>query len=280
MLGELSNSELIRAIEENRVRAFSTLGQVPGGKVLATEELVKVVPPIRVRVPLCAQVFNANLSEGHVEEQVDEVIGFFQQRGIPFAWTTGPSTRPLDLGRVLEACGIEHLVDLAGMALDLNELTGPEIPGGLVARDVRTRDDLRAWAQAFRQGFGLPDGTEADIAELIGAAWEASGGKWRHYVGTVDGAPVGSSSMYLDQGVAGIYFVGTVPAARRRGIGTWMTFLALRDARSVGTRWSILHASPVGRGVYARLGFQEYCTLSAYMFGLGDEAWGLAFLGP
>lgn len=280
MLGEVSNSQLSRAIEENRVRAFSTLGRVPGGKLLAPEGMVTVIPPIRIPVPLCAQVFSADVSGGDAEEQVMKVVGLFQERGIPFAWTTGPSTRPRDLGRVLEGCGIEHLVDLAGMALDLDDLGRPEMPGALVARDVRTRDDLRAWASAFRQGFGLPDGTERDIAELIGAAREASGGTWRHYVGTLDGAPVGSSSMYLHQGIAGIYFVGTVPSARRRGIGTWMTFLALDDARSLGTRWSILHASPVGRGVYARLGFQEYCTLSAYMFGLGDETSGLAFLGP
>jgi ribosomal protein S18 acetylase RimI-like enzyme len=280
MMSELINSGLTRAIEESRFRAFSMLGRVPGGRLLATEEMVKVIPPIRIPVPLCAWVFNAKLSESRTEEQVNEVISFFQQLGIPFGWNTGPSTRPRDLGSVLKACGIEHLVDLAGMALDLDGLDRPEVPGGLATREVRTRDDLRDWARVFREGFGLSEGSERGIAELIGAAWEDSGGKWHHYVGTLDETPVGSSSMYLDQGVAGIYFVGTVPSARRRGIGTWMTFLALQDARALGTRWSVLHASPLGRGLYARLGFEEYCTLGIYMFGLrGDEASGLAFLG-
>jgi ribosomal protein S18 acetylase RimI-like enzyme len=174
---------------------------------------------------------------------------------------------------------MEHLVDLAGMALDLDRLNHPKAPRGLVTREVHTRDELRAWAYAFREGFGLPDGSKPRIAELIGAAWEDSRGKWHHYVGTLDETPVASSSMYLDQEVAGIYFVGTVPSARRRGIGTWMTFLALQDARALGTRWSVLHASPLGRSLYRRLGFEEYCTLGIYMFGLrGDEASGLAFL--
>ncbi|MGD2165983.1 MAG: GNAT family N-acetyltransferase [Anaerolineae bacterium] len=280
MTSELSSSELIHAIEENRLQAFSTLGQVPGGRLLATDEMVKVIPPIQVAVPLCAWVFNATLSESRTEGEVHEVIGFFQRLGIPFGWTTGPSTRPRDLSSVLEARGIEHLVDVAGMALDLDELDRPEVPRGLVTRKVRTRHDVRAWACAFREGFGLPEGSETGIAELIGAAWEHSRGTWHHYVGTLDEIPVGSSSMYLDQGVAGIYFVGTVPSARRRGIGTWMTFLALQDARELGTGWSVLHASPLGRGLYARLGFEEYCTLGIYMWGLGgDESSGLAFLG-
>jgi ribosomal protein S18 acetylase RimI-like enzyme len=159
---------------------------------------------------------------------------------------------------------MEKLFDLAGMALDLRELKDPDRPKGLVTARVDSRDKLRAWAHAFGEGFGLPKGSQASIVELIGAAWEESGGKWRHYVGTLDGDPVGSSSMYLDRGVAGLYFVGTVPAARQRGIGTWMTSLPLKEARELGVRLSVLHAAPKAQPLYRRLGFKEYCQLGLY----------------
>ncbi len=59
-----------------------------------------------------------------------------------------------------------------------------------------------------------------------------------------------------------------------------MTLLALKEARALGVRVSILHASPLGRSVYSRLGFKEYCRLDIYVLGLTtDEASGLAFLG-
>jgi predicted acetyltransferase len=43
-----------------------------------------------------------------------------------------------------------------------------------------------------------------------------------------------------------------------------MTFLALRDARRLGMRLSVLHAAPLAQPLYSRLGFNEYCKLSIY----------------
>jgi len=43
-----------------------------------------------------------------------------------------------------------------------------------------------------------------------------------------------------------------------------MTLAALREARHVGYRLAILTASPDGVGIYRRIGFREYCTISRY----------------
>jgi ribosomal protein S18 acetylase RimI-like enzyme len=267
-MNESTTSSLTRAIEDNRFQAFSTFGRVPGGSLLATEKIIRVIPPIQLPLPLCAWVFNAKFSQNNSIEEVSEVIDYFEQRDIPFLWETGPSTEPLQLGRILEAKGMGFVFNLAGMALDLEELKNQEVPSGLEACIVDKREDLLAWAHAFREGFELAAWSESGIIELIGDAWEQSQGKWCLCVGTINETPVASSSMYVDQGVAGIYFVGTTPMARRRGIGTWMTWRILQEARALGIRVSILHAAPKAVNLYRGLGFKEYSKLGIYELGM------------
>jgi GNAT superfamily N-acetyltransferase len=93
----------------------------------------------------------------------------------------------------------------------------------------------------------------------------------RYYLARVDGVPVGGSLMLMGEAVAGLFAVGTVPEARRHGVGAAITDSPMREAREHGYRYGILSASVMGESVYRRLGFVEYCRLETYM-GLGAPA--------
>ena len=84
------------------------------------------------------------------------------------------------------------------------------------------------------------------------------------YLGRLAGEPVATWFMVLGAGVAGVHGVGTLPQARRQGIGAAMALAPLREARAMGFRVAVLRASTLGAGIYRRLGFRQCGEISIY----------------
>jgi GNAT superfamily N-acetyltransferase len=75
-----------------------------------------------------------------------------------------------------------------------------------------------------------------------------------------------TSACHVFGDYAQIFFVSTLPAWRRRGIGGAMTVGALRGAASLGARRAILHSTPDGASVYKRLGFEPLGLLTRFSY--------------
>lgn len=74
-------------------------------------------------------------------------------------------------------------------------------------------------------------------------------------VGSLHGEPVATSRLTRYGEVAEILGVVTLPAYRRRGLGTALTWAAMAEARRRGCTALTLTASELGYGVYRRIGF-------------------------
>jgi ribosomal protein S18 acetylase RimI-like enzyme len=62
----------------------------------------------------------------------------------------------------------------------------------------------------------------------------------------------------------GIYNVGTLEHARRRGLGTALTARLLHDARARGRTTASLQATAMAEGLYAALGFRDLGRILEY----------------
>lgn len=84
------------------------------------------------------------------------------------------------------------------------------------------------------------------------------------FTARLDGRPVGASAAIRTGDVGGIYAVGTLADARRRGVGTAVSWAAVAASRAWGCDTVVLQASEMGHGLYAAMGFRTvvpYATL-------------------
>lgn len=211
-------------------------------------------------------VLRTQVEPDQADAVIQETLAHFWSKNVrKLSWWVEPGTRPAELGRHLAAHGLTYVESPVGMAMDLSALNeNLKAPSGLTIERVGGREALRQWAYASAIGFGLSRAdadTWFDVFADLGSELSL-----RNYLGILNGEPVATSQLFVAADVAGIYAVATVPEARRQGIGTAMTLAPLREACALGYRMGILHASPMGRGIYRRIGFQEYCKMSRYVW--------------
>jgi predicted GNAT family acetyltransferase len=76
-------------------------------------------------------------------------------------------------------------------------------------------------------------------------------------IARLDGENVAGAMAYDHDDDCGIYNVGTLDRARRRGIGTAVTATLLHDARARGCRTATLQSTPMAERMYAAVGFRD-----------------------
>jgi GNAT superfamily N-acetyltransferase len=253
----------IRLIEDNGAEFLVALGRAAGAEERREPHLHWVIG----NSPLDYHnaVVYANLAPDTADIEIAASIAAFRRHRVPGTWHVGPSMRPLDLGERLLQQGFTYGGYDIGMAAGLGRLPDHlPVPAGLTIERVRDEQGLLAWINTLAQGFG-----EGEIeAQWVGEMYRRIGlddnVPWRHYLGWLNGEPVATASSFFGAGVAGIYFVMTVPAARRQGIGAAVTLIALQEAHGLGYRIGVLGSSLPGYSVYKRLGFEEYCRVNLY----------------
>jgi ribosomal protein S18 acetylase RimI-like enzyme len=189
-------------------------------------------------------------SEPDPERIVAAVLSFFGDAG--FAIGVESDTAPAFEER-LQAHGWR--IDEVEPSMLLRPI--PEIPAapdGLVIRHVSTEAELDDFIRITKTGRRWIPSLAAACDPAVAL-----------FVGYVDDTPVATSRINVLGDVGDINGVETLPAYRRRGIGTALTWAAVAAGRDRGCTAITLSASPIGYPVYLKMGFQPICTYRTYV---------------
>jgi hypothetical protein len=202
-------------------------------------------------------------SEPRAAQMLELATKWFGEIGHGFALHVRVG-RDDDLEHAAQDRGFRELVDLPVMVYE-GEAPEVIVPEGHVLERVEDEQGIRDLVEAVAGPFELPGEMASVFArpESVLSPFTAA-----VVVRDADGTPVGGAWTSVSYFVAGIGFVGTAEASRGRGVGTAATAAAMRLGYAMGGRAAALQASPMGRSVYARMGFRE---VGAYRL-LADEA--------
>lgn len=200
------------------------------------------------------------------EREADALIAKVKQRygDLAFGWVTGPSTRPVDLPKRLEAAGLKLVDRIAGMVA--TDLALPiEVNPKVRIREIAWSEAI-ANSELFARAYGLPVDVMRLINEVIAAMTDRV--KARAYVASLDGdAPVAWSYLAYLPDSPTILLGGAATLEEYRGHGIYSALVARRlaDARADGRSAAIIQADRnTSAPICAKLGFREICGLELY----------------
>jgi GNAT superfamily N-acetyltransferase len=220
-----------------------------------------------VTFPLFNHVFFTRLTIENMEKAINETLSHFRKRKLPMMWSVFPSSEPPGLRDQLLASGLKYHGNKPGMATNMSGLeTRLTLPSGLRIDVVEGEGDLLSFVEVTARSF---DVTEPDARAFFRILCSLKAGKPSRlvcYLGHLDNKPVATGVLFNAADVSGGYWMGTVPEARGRGVGTWMTKKVMMDGREMGYGVAVLQATEMGEPVYRRIGFRDHLSYGLFSY--------------
>lgn len=138
-----------------------------------------------------------------------------------------------ELSARLTALGFQDGWQPHWMGIDPRELR--EEPAGAVEKSSECSRELPYWSDVHAN----------------------AGGDVHHFVAREDATLVGHTVLNVEAESAGLYDMGVLPRARRRGYGRALTIAALARARDLGCTSVTLNATTGGELLYRSVGFRS-----------------------
>ncbi|MEU8819192.1 GNAT family N-acetyltransferase [Actinoplanes sp. NPDC048796] len=167
--------------------------------------------------------------------------------GVPWIWWVGPDSTP-GTAEALIGLGATELVRAPIMAVEADRVA--DVP---TAVSVGVTEDVEEFVTAYARVSGIvPEGVAAAVERE-----KSFDGRVVRVAGRVEGRIAGTAEIWFSHGLATLYFVGTQPDRRRRGIAAAVTRAAVRLAYERGARTVSLTSSVMAVPLYRALGFHE-----------------------
>ncbi len=249
----MDRSHLIELSDLNLAESYRELARRGGGTVLDEDGLLLFAGAHPL--PFLVNGVMRTGAGPPADEVLARASSFFGARARGFTVNVRAHA-DADLEAAATAAGYTRLGEPPAMVLE-RRLPDRDPPPGVTVRQVATPEDAAAFALVNGEAYatyGMPRDVTPVLFErldVLRAPHIAS------FVARVGDAPAAAAMVIVTHAVAGIYWVGTRPEMRGRGLAELVTRTATNAGFDRGSRIASLQASVMGEPVYRRMGYVE-----------------------
>ncbi len=191
----------------------------------------------------------------HTEQYIDALFEQIGRHTDEIGWMVFPADEPADLGKRLEARGMQGGPGGNWLWTDLKSLrAAPIMPESFRIEQVRDDQMMAEWVRVSEAGFGVEIPWFYDAYARHGYGADAFS---LHYIGYMDDTPVTSGTLLDAGGGASIYDVSTPSAFRQQGFGGAITHALMEEIRKRGYADTWIWSSDMAKSVYQKLGYAD-----------------------
>lgn len=247
----------LNLIEVNRESARAT----PRGLVHEEDGLVFFVPGHRFPVGTTG-VMRVDASIA-AQDVIERARAFFAPQGQGYTFCL-MRHRDADIEAALEASGVSAFGNSPGMILE-QRLPDVAAPAGVTIERVTDSAGVRDFGTVSGIAYatyGMPTKIgERQFADDRMLLQPHIAG----FLARIDGIAVAAAMSVVTHGVSGVYWVGTTPQARGRGLAEACTRAATNAGFDAGASIAALQASVMGEPIYRRMGYREVTRYPWYV---------------
>lgn len=208
-------------------------------------------------------VLFSRIEEKNISKRIAEISDIFEKKGLPFSWWVSLLDKPSSLEHHLFSEGFQKKEVNTGMYKHLESMSLPQRTRSITIERVESLTDLEKFMNVITAVGGPPDGFKM-IHSQVPAILYTGDSSLEFYIGYIEGKAVVTGLLVTHLGVAGIYYIATIPTERKKGYATAMMDHLLQRASQKGYTVATLQASEEGSHVYEKIGFQSCCKLTEY----------------
>lgn len=249
----MRREELIELSDLNFAEANRELTRRAGGAVHDEDGLLLFAgtPPLPVLVN-AAQRTESQLGGAEVLTRANAFFGA-RRRGYTILIRAHADE---ELRAAAAAAGMLAFGDEPAMVLD-HRLADAKPPPGVELRRVESEVDAAAYGRIMGEAYATY-GMPAEFGSaLVGRLAVLCAPHIVTFLASLEGEPAAGAMLIATHGVAGVYWVGTTPAARGHGLAELCTRAAGNAGFDLGARVAALQASVMGEPIYRRMGYVE-----------------------
>jgi GNAT superfamily N-acetyltransferase len=179
---------------------------------------------------------------------LERALSFFRHHHRPWSLLAFPEAlAPME--PVVSNASFQDEGKFPGMLMEPLPARTPAPPDGFRVDRAETLEELERLERTASKAYSVPHGG-AD------PRWLRQPGV-SLYLGHYHDEPVAHGALIVAHRVAGVAYIGTVPEHRRHGFAEAIVWRIVKDGRAQGCDAAYLWATPLGRTVYAKMGFEE-----------------------